>query len=148
MQTKSPYDLPRAMRALSLHRGHFAADYADLRGGAGGGASQTTKRKRPERELLQGLQHLLESFGDAPADTQPDHDQSLLSAFKALVQRAESNPTNLLSELSSKWLAMPPRCKRKNPPTVLGPPRGSNRPVGLTLQPNRNKLESLTHLPN
>ena len=75
------------------------ADNANLRGGAGGGAAQVTKRKRSEKALLQGLQTLLESFGDENDEDEADTDQDLLSALKAIIQRAESNPKNLLSEL-------------------------------------------------
>ena len=79
----------------------------DLRGGHGGGASAATKRKRNERELLNGLRSLLESFasddspsfdqdtGDAHANEEPD---SLLDALKSLIAKAENNPRSLLND--------------------------------------------------
>ena len=76
----------------------------DLRGGGGGSA--TTARKRTERELLKGLQELLQSFEpDESHDTHHtkpqtvDNSDGLLCALKHLIQQAEKDPRNLLNRL-------------------------------------------------
>eukprot|EP00435_Cladocopium_sp_Y103_P010355 s3691_g2.t1 len=72
----------------------------------GGGGSATTARKRTERELLKGLQELLQSFEpDESHDTHHakpqtvDNSDGLLCALKHLIQQAEKDPRNLLTRL-------------------------------------------------
>eukprot|EP00435_Cladocopium_sp_Y103_P074410 s32_g48.t1 len=83
---------------------HLHAMTANLRGGAGGGAAQVTKRKRNQRDLLTGLQELPERFADQNAavpsqkSKKPD---TLLDALKKTLQRAQQNPRNLLQSLTN-----------------------------------------------
>ena len=92
--------------------------HSDLKGGSGGGSS-ATRRKRSERDLLQGLQTLLERFADAdPEPEESNANQSLISALTDLIHHAERNPETPLNDLKKLVLSFTKKQQQQDVSTV------------------------------